>query len=317
MNARHIRIVDRAVTRLKLRQLRLLIAVGQYGSIQHAARELQVSQPAATKLIQDLEADFEVQLFERTNRGVIPTVYGEALIRHGKLILSQVSNAAQELDDLAEGNSGRVVVGTLLAAAPNLLPIAIDAILADRPKVAIKVVEGTNDALMPSLFSGEIDMIVGRLPTYRARAKLVQEKLFDDRIAAVVGKQHPLVGKKKLRFAEVQPFGWILPPQETTLRRQIDQFFISQKQYLPPTIVESVSYLANRSLLQSRDLIGLMPEHVVSHDIGNGLLAELNWVVPFGKGPIGVSHRGQDSLSPAGLAFLQALRTAAKKGAVI
>lgn len=313
MVAPHIRIVDRAVTRLKLRQLRLLIAVGQYGSIQHAARELQVSQPAATKLIQDLESDFEVQLFERTNRGVIPTVYGEALIRHGKLILSQVSNAAQELDDLAEGNSGRVVVGTLLAAAPNLLPGAIQTILADRPKVAIKVVEGTNDALMPSLFSGEIDMIVGRLPTYRARAKLVQEKLFDDRIVAVVGKQHPLVGKKKLRFSEVRPFGWILPPQETTLRRQIDQFFISQKQYLPPTIVESVSYLANRSLLQSRDLIGLMPEHVVSHDIGNGMLAELNWAVPFGKGPIGVSHRGRDSLSPAGLAFLQALRKAAKK----
>lgn len=312
MVARHIRIVDRAVTRLKLRQLRLLIAVGRYGSIQHAARELQVSQPAATKLIQDLEADFEVQLFERTNRGVIPTVYGEALIRHGKLILSQVSNAAQELDDLAEGNSGRVVVGTLLAAAPNLLPRAIHTILAERPKVAIKVVEGTNDALMPSLFSGEIDMIVGRLPTYRARAKLVQEKLFDDRIAAVVGKQHPLVGKKKLRFSEVRPFGWILPPQETTLRRQIDQFFISQKQYLPPTIVESVSYLANRSLLQSRDFVGLMPEHVVSYDIRNGLLAELNWAVPFGKGPIGVSHRGQDSLSPAGLAFLQALRKAAK-----
>lgn len=315
MVAGHIRIVDRAVTRLKLRQLRLLIAVGQYGSIQHAARELQVSQPAATKLIQDLEADFEVKLFERTNRGVIPTVYGDALIRHGKLILSQVSNAAQELDDLAEGNSGRVVVGTLLAAAPNLLPNAIDAILTERPKVAIKVVEGTNDALMPSLFSGEIDMIVGRLPTYRARPKLVQEKLFDDRIAAVVGKQHPLAGRKKLRFAEVRPFGWILPPQETTLRRQIDQFFISQKQYLPPTIVESVSYLANRSLLQSRDLVGLMPEHVVSYDIRNGLLAELDWTVPFGKGPIGVSHRGQDSLSPAGMAFLQALRKAAKTAA--
>jgi len=310
--ARHTRIVNRAITRLKLKQLRLLVAVGQYGSIQNAARDLQISQPAATKLIQDLELDFEVKLFERTNRGVIPTVYGEAMIRHGKLILAQVSNAAQELDDLTEGSSGRVVVGTLLAAAPNLLPNAIEAVLTDRPNVAIKVVEGTNDALMPALFSGEIDMIVGRLPAYRARAKLVQEKLFDDRVLAVVGKQHPVARKKSVTFKQIRPFGWILPPSETTLRKQVDQFFVSQNQYFPPTILESVSYLTNRSLLQTRDLIGLMPEHVVSYDVENGALVEVDWVVPFGKGPVGVSYRGPDSLSPAGSEFLKVLRQAAR-----
>jgi molybdate transport repressor ModE-like protein len=310
--SRHTRIVNRAITRLKLRQLRLLVAVGQFGSIQHAARELQISQPAATKLIQDLELDFEVKLFERTNRGVIPTDYGDTLIRHGKLILAQVGNAAQELDDLTEGNSGRVVVGTLLAAAPNLLPRAIDMLLESRPNVAVKVVEGTNDALMPGLFSGEIDMIVGRLSAYRARAKLVQEKLFDERVVAVVGNQHPLARKKSVSFNQIRPFGWILPPLETTLRRQIDQFFVSQKQYLPPTVLESVSYLANRALFQTRDFVGLMPEHVVSHDVDNGLLIELDWNVPFGKGPVGVSHRGADSLSPASSEFLRALRGAAK-----
>ena len=309
---RHARIVDRAITRLKLKQLRLLVAVGQYGSIQNAARELRISQPAATKLIQDLELDFEVKLFERTNRGVIPTVYGDALIRHGKLLIAQVSNAAQELDDLTEGSSGRVVIGTLLAAAPRLLPEAVEILLADRPKVAIKVVEGTNDALMPALSSGEIDMIVGRLPAYRHRNRLVQERLFDDRVVAVVGPQHPLAKKKRVSFDRIKPFGWILPPPETTLRRQIDQFFIDRDQYAPPLVLESVSYLANRSLLLARDLIGLMPEHVVSQDVGNGLLARIDWAVPFGAGPVGVSYRGPDSLSPAGSAFLAALRRAAK-----
>ncbi len=312
MVTRHTRIVDRAITRLKLKQLRLLVAVGEFGSIQHAARELQMSQPAATKLIQDLELDFEVQLFERTNRGVVPTDFGEALIRHGKLIIAQVSNAAQELDDLAEGSSGRVVVGTLLAATPILLPAAIETVIAERPNVAIKVVEGTNDALMPGLYSGEIDMIVGRLPAYRARAKLVQETLFDERILAVAGIQHPLAGKTSVTFRQIRPFGWILPPPETTLRRQIDQYFVSQKQYAPPHVLESVSYLANRALFQKLDLIGLMPEHVVAHDIDEGLLVELNWNVPFGNGPVGISYRGPDSLSPAGTEFLKALQGAAK-----
>ena len=310
--SRHSRIVDRAITRLKLKQLRLLVAVGKYGSIQNAARELQISQPAATKLIQDLEIDFEVSLFTRNNRGVIPTAYGEAMIRHGKLIIAQVSSAAQELDDLIEGNSGRVVVGTLLAAAPILLPTAMQAVLNDRPNVAIKVVEGTNDALMPGLLSGEIDMIVGRLPAYRHRVKLVQEKLFDDHVVAVAGTQHPLAGKKSVPFSQLKPFGWILPPLDTTLRRQVDQYFVSQNQYIPPTVLESVSYLTNRALLQTRDVVGLMPHHVVMHDVMNGELVEIPWAVPFGKGPIGISYRGPDSLSPAGDAFLRALRQVAR-----
>lgn len=311
MVTRHSRIVDRALTRLKLRQLRLLIAVGRHGSLQNAAREIGISQPAATKMIQDLELDFEVKLFQRTNRGVIPTVFGETLIRHGKLIFAQVSNAAQDLDDLNEGSSGRVVIGTLLAASPSLLPAAIDLLLKERPKVAIKIVEGTNEILMPAMLSGEIDMVVGRLPSHRHRDRIEQIKLFDERIQAVVGNRHPLVDAVTLSFRDLKPFGWILPPLETTLRRQVDQFFVSQDQYAPPQFVESVSYLSNRALLQSQELIGLMPTHVVAQDIANGYLKQLSWAVPFGTGPVGVSFRGQESLSPASRAFMHALQRSA------
>ncbi|MEQ9347064.1 MAG: LysR substrate-binding domain-containing protein [Thalassospira sp.] len=311
MATRHTRIVERALTRLKLRQLRLLIAVGQHGSIQNAARDLSISQPAATKMIQDLELDFEVKLFARTNRGVVPTVFGESLIRHGKLIFAQVSNAAQELDDLNEGNSGRVVVGTLLAASPTLLPIAVEELLKARPNVAIKIVEGTNEVLMPGLLSGEIDMVVGRLPSHRYRENITQEKFFDERVLAVTGTQHPLAAITNVTFDQLKPFGWILPPVETTLRRQTDQFFVRQDQYIPPTAIESVSYLANRSLLRTHNFIGIMPAHVAALDIQTGVLATVDWVAPFGAGPVGVSYRGKQSLSPAGSAFLSALRSAA------
>jgi len=309
---RHARIVARALTRLKLRQLRLLVAVGTHGNIQNAAGTLGISQPAATKMIQELELDFEVKLFDRTNRGVVPTVFGETLIRHGKLIFAQISNAAQELDDLSEGNAGRVVVGTLLAASTRLLPRAIDLLLAERPNVAIKVVEGTNEVLIPGLLSGEIDMVVGRLPSHRHRDKIEQEKIFEDRILAVVGPEHPLAGRTGITFARTKPFGWILPPLETTLRRQVDHFFVGQQQYVPPVSIESVSYLTNRALLQSRDLIGLLPAEVVSQDVRNGHLAQLDWTVPFGQGPIGVSLRAHDDLSPAGRAFKAALHEAAR-----
>ena len=59
MANKHSLIVDRVLTRLKLKQLRLLVSVGKHQSILHAAKELNISQPAATKMIKDLELDFE------------------------------------------------------------------------------------------------------------------------------------------------------------------------------------------------------------------------------------------------------------------
>ncbi len=309
----HARIVDRVTTRLKLKQLRLLVAVGKHGNIQNAARELNISQPSATKMIQDLELDFEVQLFDRTNRGVVPTPFGEALIRHGKLIFAQISNAAQELDDLNEGSSGRVVIGTLLAASSHLLPMAIEQVLDERPKLSIKVVEGTNEVLMPELRSGEIDLVVGRLPTHRHRNELVQERLFTEQMLIVVGNGHPLAGQSSVTFEALKEFGWILPPVETTLRRQLDQYFLKQDHYLPPLALESVSYLTNRSLLQSQNLISLMPAHVARQDLAAGILEKIDLDLPFAAGPVGVSYRKQGPLSPAGMAMLEALRDAANR----
>lgn len=307
MSQKQSRIVERVLTRLKLKQLRLLVAVERHGSILHAAREMNLSQPAATKMIKDLETDFEVQLFTRNNRGVVPTVYGQSLIRHGKLVFAQISHAAQELDDLAEGAAGRVVVGSLLAASARILPMAIQAMLKDRPNLVIKVVEGTNMVLMPALRSGELDLVVGRLPTHRHRSDLAQKKLYDERIVAVVRAGHPLAGRSGLALADLAAFGWILPPAETTLRRQLDQHFVGRPEVMPQRIVESVSFLTNRALVLSSDVISVLPSHVAATDLEYGGFVELDWRVPVGTGPVGVSFRRQGSLSPAAQVFIRTL----------
>jgi DNA-binding transcriptional LysR family regulator len=306
---RHARITARVIDRLKLKQLRLLIEVDRHRSILHAAREMNLSQPAATKMIKDMELDFDVLLFERTNRGVTPTDSGAALIRGARLIFSQVSGTAQEIEDLSGGRAGRVVVGTLLAASSRLLPMAIGRALAARPRLAIKVVEGTNEVLMPRLRAGELDLVVGRLPVQRHRSDLAQRRLFDDPVALVVRAGHPLTIQPAPTFEDLRGYGWILPPAETTLRRQIDQYFINQGQYVPAQVVESVSFLTNRALLRGSDMICALPAEVVAGGGAEGLVA-LPLSLPFGTGPVGASYRTATSLSPAASAFLEALEQA-------
>lgn len=308
MEQKNFRIVERILTRLKLKQLRLLIAIEKHHSILHAAQELNLSQPAATKLLKDLEIDFGVLLFERTNRGVIPTIYGETLVRHGKLIFTQISHAAQEMDDLSEGARGRIVIGTLLAASAELLPRTIELVLAEKPNISIKIQEGTNEILMPALRTGDLDLVVGRLPTHRHRDEIQQERLYDEKIIAITKADHPLQFQKHITFSDLMNYGWILPPQETTLRRQMDLVFVEQGYNLPIRTVESVSFLANRSLLASSNMIGVLPSHVAEQDIAVGRFAKISLELPIPIGPVGVSYRKGKSLSASVHIFLQYLR---------
>ncbi|GGH32872.1 transcriptional regulator, LysR family [Cribrihabitans marinus] len=311
MSRTQIRIVERVLTRLKLKQLRLLVAVGEHHSILHAAQALNISQPAATKLIKDLELDFDVQLFQRTNRGMVPTVFGEALIRHGKLILAQISHAAQELDDLNLGNGGRVVLGTLLAASAEFLPRVLGRLQRERPGLVVKLVEGTNDVLMPALRAGDVDLVVGRLPIHRHRTEIAQERLFEEHVICVARAGHPVHALSAPGVADLLEYPWILPPSETTLRRQIDHMFVEAGGPEPRHAVESVSYLANRALLVSSDMLAVMPAHVPAHDIETGALRQVAWDVPIPIGPVGISMRKSAPLSPAVDAVLEALRAEA------
>lgn len=308
----HVKITERVSTRLRLKQLRLLVAIEKHRSILHAAGQLNMSQPAATKLLKDLELDFNVLLFDRTNRGVIPTEFGDALVRHGKLILAQVAHAAQEMDDLNSGLGGRILLGTLLTASAKLLPDSIRNIHQSRPNVSIVVRDGTNDFLMPMLHTGDLDMVVGRLTEYRHRVDVIQEVLYQEKIVLVGRKGHPLSLQKNVSFQQISDQDWILPPVQTTLRRQIEKEFSDRGFASPTNAVESISYLTNRSLISSTDMICMLPFDVASNEISNGDFALINCELGVSSGPVGVTFRNLDALSPASIAFLEELRSQAK-----
>lgn len=300
------------MSRLKLKQLRLLVAIADSRNILHAARTLNISQPSATKLLQDLEANFGAALFERTNRGVAPTASGEALLRHARLVLSQLGHAAQELDDLAEGKGGRIVVGTLLAASATLLPHAIREILLHRPNVSINVVEGTNARLMPMLQTGDLDLIVGRLPENRYREGVSQEVLYSEKVCVVARTGHDLMQVQRPTLDDLKDCDWILQPRDTTLRRQIEKEFHDAGCEVPRTTVESVSILTNLELLRTTEMITILPYGVIKDPVLRGDLAVVPVKLGIALGPVGVTYRRDSRLSPATIGFVEVLQRVAK-----
>ncbi|HXW73349.1 MAG TPA: LysR substrate-binding domain-containing protein [Steroidobacteraceae bacterium] len=305
--------LERWITRkFRLRHVELVAALYDSRSILKAARRLNLTQPTLTKALRDVEATLGVELFTRTNRGLEPTPYGEIFARHAKIVLAQLRHAAEELENLRAGYSGKVTVGTLLAASSSILPDAIALLKKERPGVAISVVVGTYDILVPSLLVGDLDMVLGRMPEQGRSRALVYEDFYREPICLVVRRGHPLSRKRRLTLREMVNEAWLLPLPETTLRRQIERAFLDANATLPRNVIESVSILTNRALLRKSDCIGVMPYHVALDDVEQQLLAILPVKLKSIESPVGAILRAPGNLPPAASALLECLRIAAR-----
>jgi DNA-binding transcriptional LysR family regulator len=306
--------LERWITRkFRLRHVELIAELYDCGSILKAARRLSLTQPTVTKALRDVESTLGVKLFERSNRGLEPTAYGEIFARHAKIVLAQLRHAAEELESLRAGYSGKVTVGTLLAASASILPDAIAMLKKQRPAVAISVVVGTYDILMPSLLVGDLDMVLGRLPEEGRSRALVYEEFYAEPICVVARRGHPLARKRRLSLRELANEPWILPLPETALRRQIERAFVEAGAPLPRNVIESVSILTNRALLRKSDCIGVMPYHVALDDVELGLLAILPVKLKSIETPVGAILRAPGKLPPAAAALLDCLRLAGRE----
>src|SRR5256885_1041899 len=171
--------------KFRLRHVELIAALYECRSILKASRRLSLTQPTLSRALQDVEATLGLSLFERTNRGLEPTPYGEIFARHAKIVLAQLRHAAEELESLRAGYSGKATVGTLLAASASILPDAIARLKSERPGVTISVVVGTYDILVPSLLVGDLDMVLGRLPEEGRSSALLYEEFYAEPICLV------------------------------------------------------------------------------------------------------------------------------------
>jgi len=142
--------------RLKTRQLLLLVALAEEGNIHRAAQVLNMTQPAASKLLKDLEEVLEVSLFDRLPRGMRPTWYGETMIRHARVALASLNQAHDEVMALKAGRFGQVNVGAITAPGLVLLPPAAAMVKRDQPNLRIALEIETSPVLLDRLEHGKL-----------------------------------------------------------------------------------------------------------------------------------------------------------------
>ncbi|MCH2557593.1 MAG: LysR substrate-binding domain-containing protein [Alcanivorax sp.] len=294
--------------RVKLQQLRVILAVADSASLVKASERVGLSQPAISKIINEVEADLGVALFVRNSRGTHVTDFGRMLAGHAKRVFSQLEQVEQEIHDAREGLSGHVVAGALLAGSAQLLPRAIARLHRRLPGIRTTVVEGTYEHLVPALHQGRLDFIVGRLPAYRYREGLAVEAFYQEEIHFVVRPSHDALALAAPGLAQLVGWPWILPLPDTTLRQMLEAAFLDLNLDLPAAPCESLSVAGNRTLILETDCIGAFPARVVAPDLRAGLLARLPVTPPLYFGPVGISHLKGAPFSKAAEALLGEMR---------
>jgi len=181
--------------------------------------------------------------------------------------------------------------------------------------VLVTVREGPTDRLFPALATGELDLVVGRLPEadlpLARMFSFEHTVLYEEALCAVVWNEHPLTQQKKIPLRELLDWPWILPVMESPARLTAEKLFLDAGLNMPGNIVESLSLLTNIGLMQAMQAITLMPRAVAQHFAQMKLLStlELGDIGQFGK--IGYSVRAGKATTPAAVHFIQCLKLAA------
>ncbi len=296
---------------LKPRQLHLLVALDDLRNLGRVASRLHVSQPAVSLALAELEKGLGFRLFERSAKGVVPNSYGECLIRQARAVLACLAQAHDELQALHSGLAGKVTVGALPAMTPGLLPRALAALKQGAPGSRVVVLEGAMEALLPELRSGAVDLIVGRLGQAERSSDLSQEALYAGPNVVVVGRQHPLARRRKLAWAELQPYPWVLPPLGSLSREPLDNALRHHGIVLSDDAIETLSVHVIAGYLQLSPSLGLLAQPVARHYVEHGWLAQLPLSLPDPLRPIGMTWNRHKARAPALQTFMDCLRVAA------
>jgi len=186
------------INRLRFKQIALLIALDEFGSLHKAAESLHLTQPAATKALHEMEAALGVSLFDRSTRGMEATELGRCVIRYARLIQSDMRNLRDELSGMVQGKGGRLSIGTIMGAAP-VITRALLRLREIQPDASIEITEDTSARQLLLLDQGRLDMMVGRSSVSSHPNLYDYEQLRDEPLCIVSGLNHPMAQARNLR----------------------------------------------------------------------------------------------------------------------
>jgi DNA-binding transcriptional LysR family regulator len=303
--------MTQACARLRFRHLQFLDILGKTRNLRVTAEQMHITQPAATKMLMEIEDILEVRLFERLPRGMQPNELGLFTLRYANVALEGHRKFVDEFNDLRKGGHGHLTVGAISGSAAQLLMASVAEIQRLRPLLVLRILEQSSDQLVTWLAERKIDLMIGRFTEEAQRAQFQYERLDGESLQVVAGFDHPLRGAKNLDVNELAHWPWILYPPSTALRKVTDDIFANAELTLTSGVVETPSFLFALELMQTTEMVSMQPSALVGRYLKKGLLTRIPVQLPNRMPDYGLITRLSEVPTPAAQAFIGVLKAMA------
>ncbi|EHZ2188992.1 LysR family transcriptional regulator [Salmonella enterica] len=293
--------------RIRLRHLHTFVAVAQQGTLGRAAETLNLSQPALSKTLNELEQLTGTRLFERGRLGAQLTVPGEQFLTHAVKVLDALNTAGQALNRKEDASADVVRVGALPTAALGILPAAIGRFHQQQKSTSLQVATMNNTMLLAGLKSGEIDLGIGRMSDPELMGGLNYELLFLESLKLVVRPGHPLL-QETITLSRVMEWPVVVSPKGTVPRQNAEALLQSQGCKMPAGCIETLSASLSRQLTVDYDYVWFVPSGAVKEDLRQATLVSLPVPTQSAGEPIGILTRVDIPLSTGAQMLIAAIR---------
>ncbi|EKC7400379.1 pca operon transcription factor PcaQ [Salmonella enterica] len=297
--------------RIRLRHLHTFVAVAQQGTLGRAAETLNLSQPALSKTLNELEQLTGTRLFERGRLGAQLTVPGEQFLTHAVKVLDALNTAGQALNRKEDASADVVRVGALPTAALGILPAAIGRFHQQQKSTSLQVATMNNTMLLAGLKSGEIDLGIGRMSDPELMGGLNYELLFLESLKLVVRPGHPLL-QETITLSRVMEWPVVVSPKGTVPRQNAEALLQSQGCKMPAGCIETLSASLSRQLTVDYDYVWFVPSGAVKEDLRQATLVSLPVPTQSAGEPIGILTRVDIPLSTGAQMLIAAIRKIAR-----
>lgn len=261
----------RFVRQGRLRQLQLLLALQECGSIVQAAARMDMSQSAATQALAELERMLDLPLFERHARGIRATLAGQALVDAVGGVMRELEDATETLAAIRLGALAALRLGAIPAAAYSILSLLLPQFYVRHPQVHLDVHEGPGRNLLPQLINGGLDALFCREPAVMPPSFLF-EPLLPDEAVVIAARKHPLAQARQIPLSALRDARWVLPTAHIAVREIFERDVLAllpNAQWFPFS-TESLPVL--QALLSQPKAVALLPRSIMS---GIGAAADL------------------------------------------
>lgn len=249
-------------TNLKLGQMRLIAAIAEHGQLQVAASVLKLSQPAASRMLAELERSVGTPLFDRHPKGMDLTAMGQVFARHAHAMILGMQDLTREVEALGEGRGGTVRAGAVTGPALGLMVPAIRKLKAIAPNVQVAVDVAPSSALVRGLMAGDYDLVIARLPDGLRRSEFTIQLAGVEEVRFLARADHPLAGRRALPLTALAEYDWIIQDRTAPIRHVVEDALARHSVHPPENVIVTSSLLLMMAFLSESDAIAPMSAEV-------------------------------------------------------